>query len=569
MKNMKIGKKLICTFIAVAIIASISGIVSIFTSSSMDTHYSDALVNYGFAQGDIGKTMLAISESRRCVRDIVSYTEPKYIDAAKADLEEATKEYNTYSEAVKQTLMTDEARALFDKAGEAMVNYRAKRDEVMALGETTDEEQSYKARVMMVEELDPIYNEVYTAWENLMDLKVTVGDTTSENLTRQADRTVVLNIVVTVAAMLIAIFMGMFVSRGISRPIGLCVDRLNLLAAGDLKSPVPDIYTKEETGMLADSTRKIVTTVSDIIDDMNHGLSSMANGDFTAETTAREKYVGDFRPLLNSMYTIINSLSNTLTEINISADQVNVGADQVSSTAQALAQGATEQASSIEELSATIADISRQIKENADNAANAGVLSDEVGSGVLESNQRMELMTSAMEDISNTSKEIGKIIKTINDIAFQTNILALNAAVEAARAGAAGKGFAVVADEVRNLAGKSAEAAKNTTDLIESSINAVNNGTKIADQTAEALKSVVEKTKTTINYIQQIAKASEEQANGASQITIGVDQISSVVQTNSATAEESAAASEELSGQANMLKELISSFKLRERSIEM
>lgn len=218
----------------------------------------------------------------------------------------------------------------------------------------------------------------------------------------------------------------------------------------------------------------------------------------------------------------------------------------------------------MEELAATINEISNQVKSNAENAHNVNKLADDVGLKMTESNQQMQTMIEAMKEISSSSSEIGKIIKTIEDIAFQTNILALNAAVEAARAGEAGKGFAVVADEVRNLASKSAEASKNTAVLIESSILAVEKGTKIADETAHTLLESVEGAQKVTRTIDQISKASEEQASSISQITQGIDQISNVVQTNSATAEESAAASEELSGQAQILKGLISQFKLKD-----
>jgi len=252
-----------------------------------------------------------------------------------------------------------------------------------------------------------------------------------------------------------------------------------------------------------------------------------------------------------------------------SSEQVSSGSEQVSNGAQALAQGATEQASSIEELSATITEIASNVKLNATSAADASIKVNHVSSELDVSNQNMQDMIAAMSKISDSSSQIGKIIKAIEDIAFQTNILALNAAVEAARAGAAGKGFAVVADEVRNLASKSAEAANNTTALIENSIKEVENGTKIADQTATALKKVVLEATAVSNTVTLISQASNEQANSINQITLGVDQISSVVQTNSATAEESAAASEELSGQAQILKSLVGKFKLKNQATQV
>ena len=291
-------------------------------------------------------------------------------------------------------------------------------------------------------------------------------------------------------------------------------------------------------------------------------LGEMSNGNFRVTTSKEDQYVGSYKNILEAMHNIRLTLSDALLEIDHASEQVSTGASQVSDAAQALSQGATEQASSIEELSATITDISNRIKENAANATEANTLSQEASEGVLSGNQKMADMIAAMNDIASTSNEIGKIIRTIDDIAFQTNILALNAAVEAARAGSAGKGFAVVADEVRNLAGKSAEAAKNTTLLIENAITAIGNGTKIAGETAEALRLVVEKSNVSAVRISEIAEASTAQAEAVMQVTTGIDQISAVVQTTSATSEESAATSEELSAQAVTLKSLVGKFKL-------
>ncbi|MEG0687512.1 MAG: methyl-accepting chemotaxis protein [Hungatella sp.] len=350
----------------------------------------------------------------------------------------------------------------------------------------------------------------------------------------------------------------------IGNPISACVERLKLLSTGDLKSPVPVVHSKDETGVLADATALLTKSLNNVVNEVSETLVQMANNNFTVSEL--RAYQGDFLPLSQSTNHIVESLNDTLSQINVASDQVSVGSDQVSSGAQALSQGATEQASSIEELSASILEVSANVKQNAGNANNANILSSEAAAKLMEGNQEMGKMLAAMTDISDSSKKISNIIKTINDIAFQTNILALNAAVEAARAGEAGKGFAVVAEEVRNLASKSAAASKDTTALIESSIRAVDHGTQLADNTASLLQEVMDKATKSTNLVSAIANASGEQSQSLEQVTLGIEQISAVVQTNSATAEESAAASEELSGQATMLKQLVSQFKLKDPS---
>ncbi|MEF9942360.1 MAG: methyl-accepting chemotaxis protein [Lachnospiraceae bacterium] len=373
-------------------------------------------------------------------------------------------------------------------------------------------------------------------------------------------------IVITMFLLLITIIVSVVVATviggKIANPIKLCAQRLAKFADGDLDTPVPEVHTKDETEILANSTSKIVNNVSFIIKDLSVAFGEISQGNLMVGSQNSALYIGGYEKLLTSMAALLADLRGTINQINQASDQVSSGSEQVSSGAQALSQGATEQASSLEELSATIADISDHVSANAQSAQSANALSDETGKEIIESNQKMQEMIAAMDEITNTSNEIGKIIKTIEDIAFQTNILALNAAVEAARAGEAGKGFAVVADEVRNLAQKSAEAAKNTTALIEGAIKAIKHGTEIADDTAGSLNEVVEKATMVSHTINVIATASSEQAQSIEQVTQGVDQISSVVQTNSATAEESAAASEELSGQSQILKELVDKFRL-------
>lgn len=373
---------------------------------------------------------------------------------------------------------------------------------------------------------------------------------------------IVINLVMIAIAILIAIIVAVKLANSIGRPMKACAERMRLLVEGDLESPVPEVVSKDETGMLAQSTAELVEGLSTIIHDIGYLLGEMANQNLDIRSRHHEAYVGDFESILHSMRNLKVELSGILRQINNSADQVSNASNHVSSSSQSLSQGAVEQASSVEELAARISEISNQIKNTADNAQQVREQTHHAGEGVSVCNSQMQELMGAMEKIYSSSEEIGKIIKTIEDIAFQTNILALNAAVEAARAGTAGKGFAVVADEVRNLASKSAEASKNTSLLITHSTEAVQTGTKIAKDTADALSDVVENIQSMVGSIDQISSVSNEQSEAVSQVSEGINQISGVVQSNSATAEESAAASQELSAEAANLKQLVDRFTL-------
>ena len=349
-----------------------------------------------------------------------------------------------------------------------------------------------------------------------------------------------------------------------AQPILSLTKSVKKLAEGSLDEEI-QVRSKNEIGALAKGLRQLVAQLKEYrlyIQEITDSLNEMQDGNL--DIRLKKEYTGEFTKIKVALLDLSDKLTGLIGSIRISSDQVSSSAENVSAGAQNLTRGSMEQASSIEELSATINDISDRIRKNAENAAKANEAAANSQEEIIKSDGQMQDMKASMNRINEKSAEISKIIKTIDDIAFQTNILALNAAIEAARAGEAGKGFAVVADEVRNLAQKSAEAAKDTTALIDDTVKAVEQGSRLADNTANSLHEVVSGQKELSLLISEIAAASDEQANAVSQVTTGIDQISSVVQTNSATAEESSAASSELNDQARNLREQISRFRLRQ-----
>ena len=392
----------------------------------------------------------------------------------------------------------------------------------------------------------------------------------SAQATRQIFMTILLSALVSIGVILVGIIIiTPYLKKTLSAPLAQITQIAGQLGKGDLglsdgREITISVQSNDEIGDLARIFCETIHRLRSYIGEISSILDSIAGGDLT--NSVQQEYVGDFASIMRSLNGIEAKLNNTMSQIKMSADQVASSSDQVSGSAQSLAQGATEQASSVAQLSETVNNIAQNARKTSQATREAGQYVDRAGAQLNISMEYVSQLNTAMGKISNSSEQISKIIATIENIAFQTNILALNAAVEAARAGSSGKGFAVVADEVRNLANKSEEAAKATKDLIENSITAVNDGNDVVAKVTQSLALTSENAGGVTERMSIVVEAIENQTAAISQVTEGIDQISSVVQTNSATSEESAAASQQLSSQANLFKQLVSSFRLKHDS---
>ena len=425
---------------------------------------------------------------------------------------------------------------------------------ISTLVTTAEIEQVYANEILpVINELVEILNQE-TAF-----LDVSIAESQQEE--KVALRNQVITLISLIAVLLVSLILVFgYVSRHIVTPILHIKEKSHLLAEGILTLDFTVDCKNSDLQSLADSLNHAVAELENYVQDISRAMGEMSHRNLDIRPT--QSFLGEFKPIETSIAQMIVDLSAALRQIETASNEVTAGSVQVSDGAQSLAHGSTIQASSVEELVASVAEVSNQIVKNANNATRAGEMAQNTSSFVASNHEQMQKLMVSMNEIDAGSRQISNIIKTIEDIAFQTNILALNAAVEAARAGSAGKGFAVVADEVRNLAGKSAQAAQTTTELIESSVRAIRSGVSLAQEMAADMDQVVESANETSAVISEIARATQEQADALDQINMGLEHISSVVQENSATSEESAAASSHLSTLAADLRSLIRTFKL-------
>ena len=512
--NLKIRSKLIMCFMVMATFTVIVGIMGINSMSQINKR-----------SNEMYKTNFQPTVHLTSVQKNLLYIRSSFLlmiyEKNANELQSRTNDITKWTDEISNSLLeyekginTQEERDMYAQFNADLVPYKQIRSDFIKLlqeGKTAEAE-------VKVPEFSKAREKVEAGIEKLISLNSKYASQADvENSTSFKSQSLIM-ILISISGAVFAILLGMIVANLISKPLIKLVESADKVAGGDL-NVVIDINTNDEVGILAQSFRKMSDNINEV----------MGN-------------------------------------INVASEQVASGAKQVSDSSMELSQGATEQASAIEQLTASIEEISAQTKLNADNAKEANKLAEIATEDAVQGNGQMKEMLKAMEEINESSSNISKIIKVIDEIAFQTNILALNAAVEAARAGQQGKGFAVVAEEVRNLAARSANAAKETTDMIEGSIKKVKGGTKIAIETAEALNKIVNGVDKVSNIVSDIAMASNEQAIGISQINQGVMQVSEVIQTNSATSEESAAASEELSSQAELLREQVAKFRLKKNN---
>lgn len=558
-RNMKLKSRLLLSYAVVIAICLSASVAALFLMNRIGDNLSSFYKNNYTVTVNVWMAKREMQAARgdilNAILDSDAEKSMQFIENAKESLRNMRATFPVIRKSFKGDI------AMVDRVDELLQQAIVYRDQVFGLVETGKTDEAYE---VMKSNYVPILNQMADLLQQIADVAGENAQTmVKEGEYAQTSAIIVIMLIMSLSIMAAAL-LGIYISNSIRKPVKEIEDAAVQLANGKLDGVHVTYMSRDELGQMSDSIRDLISYQKTIIEDISDILGDMSEGNFKVQSNVKEYYRGRYDCILVAMRKLRNRLSNTLGQISQSARQVADGSEQISSETQLLAIGAEEQACSIEKLAAAVNEISEHVRETKENANEARGQTDQAGEQVFESNQQMQEMIRAMNIISEKSSEIYKIVKTIEDIAFQTNILALNASVEAARAGEPGAGFAVVAREIRALADKTAIASKNTAALIEESVSAVKNGEKVARATADSLLQVVKSTKQVVLVVDRIASATENENVSISNITAEVSQISDVVQNNVSTSEELAAASEEFSTQAQILGNMIGQFKLYE-----
>ncbi len=562
LNKLKIGERLKKAFTLISVVMATVSVVGVIAIIVLSNFYADALVDYGFAQGDVGRAMACFADTRSALRGTIGYEEQSAIDSMVAQHDECKAEFTVEFEGLEKSMVTAANKEIYNRLKTELEEYWKLEQQIMDLGATVDQEQCIQAQEMAMGELAPMYEEIYSDLKEIMEIKVTNGSALSNRLSIMSVIVPAIIAVVIVISVLFAGRLGTAIAKSIAMPIMNLKERLATFAKGDLTSPFPEAETEDEIAEMVEVARDMAATLSFVISDEERLLGEMAKANYDIYSEDSSRYTGDFEQIFLSMHELKKQMVATLQSIDEASTQVSAGSTNLAEASQSLAEGATEQAGAVQQMQATIMTITDNIVLAAEKAEESYQLARQYADEAEHSRGEMEMMVAAMGRINEASQKIGNIISEIEDIASQTNLLSLNASIEAARAGEAGRGFSVVADQIRQLAEQSSTAAVETRELIEGAIREVAEGNEAAERASASIKIVVEGIEQIASSSKTVSATSADQAVAMKQAEQGVNQISEVVQSNSATAEESSATSEELSAQAICLDELIGKFIL-------